>query len=149
MVNCSRPCADDDLSDTVRGHAAIRSTWVVSLYVGRLPAERSAYPLSFTLLVQLALCLVVVEAWWSLILVGVVLVRALVIDIMLVIHLFGTLFRVLVSLVSIPGVFTLGLSQLVDFPSNKSSEELFCKCMRHRFAWKRVSTINWASDAGI
>lgn len=72
---------------------------------------------------------VIVEARWSPILVRVVLVGTLAIDVVFIIHLLRALLGMLVSLMTIPRIFTLGLGQLVNFPTHKASKKLFGECV--------------------
>jgi hypothetical protein len=83
-----------------------------------LPALRTAAPASY-------LIVVVVEAGWALILIWIVSVGTLVIDVMLIVHLLGTCFGVLLCLMTIPSIFAFCLGQLVDLATDETSEEFF------------------------
>lgn len=72
----------------------------------------------------------VVEVW-SLTLVGVVLVLAIVV---LIIHVLGLLSSLSLRLFGIPCVHALGFSKLVDFTTDEASEEFLGKGVGDGFA---------------
>ena len=70
----------------------------------------------------------------SSVLLGVVLVRALALDIVLVVHILRRLLCLMLSPFAIIGVHALGLGEFVDFSTDKAGKELLGEGMRDGLA---------------
>lgn len=70
---------------------------------------------------------------WA-VLVRVILVGTLAVDVVLVVHVLGILLGLAVGLFLVPFIHTLGLGELVDFTTHKSSQEFLGECVRDGLA---------------
>ena len=80
------------------------------------------------------------EPLWATILLGVVLVGLMVVDVVLVVHALGVLFRASLRLLAVEPVLALCLSELVDLGTGKTGEQFFRELVGYGLAWSdRVS----------
>lgn len=63
------------------------------------------------------------------VLVGVVLVRTVAIDVVLVVHALCVALRLVLGLLAVEPVLALGLGELVDLGTGEAGEELLCECV--------------------
>jgi hypothetical protein len=76
----------------------------------------------------------VLEVLRATVLVGVVLVRTLVVDVVLIVHLLSVLLRLALGLLLVEPVLALGLGELVDLSSCEASQQLLCELVRYGLA---------------
>lgn len=68
----------------------------------------------------------------------IVLVRAMVLDVVLIVHVLGSSFCMATGLDSVVLVHSLGLGELVDLTTNEPGEKLLCELVRDWLACKRL-----------
>ena len=71
---------------------------------------------------------------WT-VLVGVVLLGTLILNVVLVVHVIGTLCGVLAGLVAVVFIHTVSLGELIDLSTNEAGEKLLRKLMVHNLAY--------------
>jgi hypothetical protein len=70
----------------------------------------------------------------AVILVGIVLIRTVVVDVVLIVHALCILLCLALCLLPVEPVLALGLGELVDLSTGESSEQLLCELVGYRLA---------------
>lgn len=76
----------------------------------------------------------VVEPLWAIVLVRVVLICTLILNVVLVVHIFGSLFGMTTSLYGVVLIHALGLGKLIDLTTNEASEKFLGELVRDGLA---------------
>jgi len=82
---------------------------------------------------------VATELVWSCTLVWIILASTLALNVMLIIQILSGFLGLMLGLFSVPSIFTLGLSQLVDFSSSDTDESFLRESMANSLAFLALS----------
>lgn len=99
------------------------------------PSTRSETP-NGSLIASVVVVVVVELLGWA-IFVGIVLVGALALDVVLVIHVLGTLLCMLVGLVLVVLVHAVSLGEFVHLTADKTRKDFLGECMVDHLAWEQ------------